>query len=72
MKNENKFSPNEYSKIEKRMFNLKEDGKMDTPEYFELIKQRAKLEKMINHFKLDLQKEVDGLTSNGITKINKP
>ena len=35
----------EYSKIEKKMFNLKQDGKIDTPEYRELIKQRAKLEK---------------------------
>ena len=35
----------EYSKIEKKMFNLKQDGKIDTPEYRKLIKQRAKLEK---------------------------
>ena len=35
----------EYSKIEKKMFNLKQDGKMDTSEYRELVKQRAKLEK---------------------------
>ena len=35
----------EYSKIEKKMFNLKQNGKMDTSEYRELVKQRAKLEK---------------------------
>ena len=38
----------EYSEIEEEMFKLKQDGKMDTPEYRELIKQRAKLE---NSFK---------------------
>ena len=35
----------EYAKIEKQMFDLKKDGKRNTPEYEKLIKQRAELEK---------------------------
>jgi hypothetical protein len=34
-----------YSEVEENMFKLKQDGKMDTPEYRELITQKAKLEK---------------------------
>jgi hypothetical protein len=35
----------EYAKVEKQMFDLKKDGKRNTPGYEKLIKQRAELEK---------------------------
>lgn len=35
----------EYAKVEKQMFDLKKDGKRNTPEYEKLIKRRAELEK---------------------------
>ena len=40
-----KEGKSEYAKVEKQMFDLKKDGKRNTPEYEKLIKRRAELEK---------------------------
>ena len=43
--NKLKEGESEYAKVEKQMFDLKKDNKIDTPEYRKLIKKRAELEK---------------------------